>query len=172
MDLLLKTVNENREQFCSQYNGFYRPFYERKTYMSLQVSKVDVWQRHVDNQPGTLAKGLSVLTAAGANLEFTLARQDDKEPKKSSVFTAPLVGAKQTRAAAEIQFHKNSLQAIRVEGADRPGFAADVAAAVGSAGVNIRDFFGTVSGKNVVIYIFLDSGENAAKAIDAVKKIK
>ena len=92
---------------------------------------------------------------------------------KLRAIVTPLNGAKQTRAARAIGFRKSSeLQAVRVAGADRPGLAGAVAAALGAAGVNIRGFSGTVLGKQVVIYVSVDSKADAAKAARAIRKVK
>ena len=139
--------------------------------MSVSVSTVDVWRGQVDDQPGTLSAGLAALTAAGANLEFTVARRDDVDGK-SAVYTGPIKGAKQTAAAAKANFRKSAkIYALRVEASDRPGLAADVTGAAGSAGVNITEFFGAVQGKKVVAYFWLESSADAAKVAKALKKI-
>jgi ACT domain-containing protein len=54
--------------------------------MSLTVTKVDVWAAEIDDSPGGLAKLLSALADAGANLDCVIARRDHSKPDKGVTF--------------------------------------------------------------------------------------
>ena len=63
--------------------------------MALQVSRVDVWVGKIKDKAGGLAAKLAALADAGANLEFVIARRDDKKKGAGVVFLTPVKGAKQ-----------------------------------------------------------------------------
>jgi predicted amino acid-binding ACT domain protein len=151
--------------------GGVMPPCEGEAQMSLQVSKFDVWQGQVPDKPGTLGQGLADLAKAGVDLDFALGRPDQEPPGQAIVFVSPLKGAKQTEAAAAAGFRKSTqIQGIRVVGADRPGLAGEVAAALGAVGVNILGFHGVVLGKQVAIHVFVDAKEDVTKALRAIRK--
>jgi predicted amino acid-binding ACT domain protein len=81
------------------------------------------------------------------------------------VFAAPITGAKQTRTARELGFHKsNSLHGIRVMAADKPGLGLALTQSLANAGINVRGFSGTAVGKRAVFYIALDTLADVSKA--------
>ena len=141
--------------------------------MPLQVKKVDVWSGQIDDRPGALAQKLAVLSAAGVNLQFLLARRTPENPGKGLLFVSPIRGAGQTRAAVEAGLARsNDLQSIRVQGPDKPGIAGQMARAIAGAGVSMRGFTATALGRRFVAYIALDSAADAATAAKAVKAIR
>ncbi|NUQ49540.1 MAG: ACT domain-containing protein, partial [Phycisphaerae bacterium] len=91
--------------------------------MSTRISKVEVYAADLRNQPGMLARVLEALANAGADLEFIVARRVTGNTAR--VFMAPLKGARQLRAAADVDVRRAAgMHALRIEAADRPGFGA------------------------------------------------
>lgn len=134
--------------------------------MKLEINRVDVWVAGIENRPGGLAEKLRGLTQAGANLEFLLARRTPERPGRAVVFAAPIKGARQTRAARELGFHKSSsLHGVRVRAADKPGLGLLLTQCLADAGINLRGFSGTVADKRAVFYIAFDTSADAGKAI-------
>jgi len=139
--------------------------------MKLEITRVDVWVAGIEDRPGGLTEKLSVLTQAGANLEFLLARRAPEQPGKAVVFAAPIKGTKQTKAAQELGFHKsNSLQGIRVAAADKPGLALALTQSLADAGINLRGLSGIAVGKKAVLYIALDNSADVRKTIRRQKQ--
>ena len=90
--------------------------------MKLDITRIDVWVAGIEDRPGGLSDKLRGLAQAGADLEFLLARRAPEQPGKAVVFAAPIKGAKQTKVAQELGFHKsNSVYGIRVLSADKAG---------------------------------------------------
>ena len=139
--------------------------------MKLDINRADVWVAGIEDRPGGLTEKLGGLVHAGANLEFLLARRAPEQPGKAVVFAAPLTGAKQTKAARELGFHKsNSLHGIRVMAPDRPGLSLALTQALADAGINLRGFSGMAVGKKAVFYIAFDTSADVAKAIRCLNR--
>ena len=140
--------------------------------MKLDVSRTDTWASTIDDRPGGLADKLAALAAAGANLEFIIARRAPEQRGSGVVFVTPLKGAKQVKAAEAAGFQKTpSLHSLRVEGADKPGTGAKLTAALAEAGVNLRGFSAAAIGKRYVTHLALDTAQDAAKAAAVLKKL-
>jgi hypothetical protein len=139
--------------------------------MKLDINRVDVWVAAIEDRPGGLTEKLRGLAHAGANLEFLLARRAPEQPGEAVVFAAPIKGAKQTRAAQELGFHKsNSLHGIRVMAADKPGLGLALTQSLADAGINLRGFSGIAVGKKAVFYIAFDTSADVDKAIRCLKR--
>ncbi len=140
--------------------------------MKLDVSLVDVWAASLEDRPGNLAAKLKVLSDAGANLEFVIARREPTQPGTGVVFITPLKGAKQTKAAAPAGFAKaEHLHSVRIAGPDKPGLGAKMTQALAEAGINLRGLSAGAISKRCVVHLALDSAEDAKKAVRVLKTI-
>lgn len=140
--------------------------------MKLNVSRTDTWAATIDDRPGGLADKLAALAAAGANLEFIIARRAPEQRGSGVVFVTPLKGAKQVKAAEAAGFQKTkSLHSLRIEGADKPGTGVKLAEALAEAGINLRGLSAAAVGKRYVAHLALDTAQDAAKAAAVLKKL-
>ena len=140
--------------------------------MKLKVSRTDTWAGMIDDRPGGLADKLAALAAAGANLEFIIARRAPEQRGSGVVFVTPLKGAKQIKAAEAAGFQKTeSLHSLRIEGADQPGMGAKLTRALAEAGINLRGLSGAAIGRRYVTHLALDTAQDAAKAATVLKKL-
>jgi hypothetical protein len=141
--------------------------------MALKVSRVDTWAAAIVDKPGGLEGKLDALAQAGANLEFVIARRTPEKPGTGVVFVTPIKGAKQAKAAKAAGFRKTqSLNAVRVEGPDKPGQGARIAHALAIAGLNLRGLSAAAIGKRFVAHIALDTPADAAKAMRLLEALK
>jgi hypothetical protein len=139
--------------------------------MKMNVQRTDVWAATIEDRPGGLQEKLTALAGAGANLQFVISRRTPDKPGKGVMFVTPLKGTKQTRAAQEAGFKKSDrLHSVRVEGMDKPGIGAAMTEALANAGLNLRGVSGASMGRQFMIYLALDTANDAAKAIDILKK--
>lgn len=139
--------------------------------MAMQVSKVDVWVGEVEDRPGGLFETLDVLSKAGANLEFVIARRAPERPGTTVVFFAPLRGARQIRAAKNAGLSKaTNLCSLRLEGPDRAGFGAKITQAIAEAGINMRGLSAAALGRRCVTYFAFDTDADAKKASRILRK--
>jgi predicted amino acid-binding ACT domain protein len=140
--------------------------------MKLNVSRTDVWAAMIEDRPGALAEKLEALAAAGANLEFIIARRMPEQPGNGVVFLTPLRGTRQVKAATAAGFRKtDSLHSVRVEGTDEPGMGAKLTRALAEAGVSLRGLSAGALGRKFVTHLALDTAEDAAKALKVLKKL-
>ena len=134
--------------------------------MSLAAERVDVWVASLEDQPGGLAEKLAPLATAGADLEFAIARRSPEKPGTGVVFVTPLRGEAQAAAAAKAGFAvADSLHSVRIEGDNRPGIGAEIARKLADAGINLRGLSAGVIGGRFVMYLAIDSVEDAEKAL-------
>jgi hypothetical protein len=141
--------------------------------MALKVAKAEVWAVTIDDRPGGAAEKLAALSRAGANLEMLLARRTAENPGKGVMFVTPLKGKKAVEAAQQAGMGKpENIYSVRIEGGDKPGLGSKIASTLGGAGVNFRGMSAVAIGKKFVSYIALDSADDQAKAIAALKKLK
>ncbi|RZF28915.1 amino acid-binding protein [Paraburkholderia sp. UYCP14C] len=139
--------------------------------MELSVERVDVWAATIDDKPGGLAKVLSALRDAGADLQFVVARRTAEASGKGVVFVAPLEGDSAIRAATQVGFSVTpSLHSIRVMGLDQLGIIAQLSRALADGGINLRGVSAAVLGTQFIAYIALDSLDDAEKAIDILQR--
>ncbi len=140
--------------------------------MKLNVSRTDTWAATIDDRPGGLADKLAALAAAGANLEFIIARRAPELRGSGVVFVTPLKGAKQIKTAKTAGFQKTeSLHSLRIEGADKPGTGEKLTTALAEAGINLRGLSAAAVGKRYVAHLALDTAQDAAKAVAVMKKL-
>ncbi|TFG65470.1 MAG: ACT domain-containing protein [Anaerolineales bacterium] len=136
--------------------------------MDLIVERVDVWACSIQDKPGGLAKALTGLREAGVDLNFILARRAPEKPGTGVVFVTPLRGDVEVAAAAELGFNvTNSVFSVSIEGDNQPGITAKITTKLSAEGINLRGLSAAVQGTRFVMYIGLDSAEDA----DKVRKI-
>lgn len=129
------------------------------------VDKMDVWCAKIDDRPGALKDKLEGLAMAGADLAFIIARRIHEEPGKGIVFLTPLKGEKQIAAAKALGFKTtDTLHSLRVEGADEPGVAYRLSAAMAQERINLRGLSAAHLGHQFVMFMAFDSATEADKA--------
>ena len=138
----------------------------------MKAQRVDTWAVSLKDKPGTLAAKLKALSAAGANLEFVIARRAPEKRGAGVVFVTPIKGTKQSRAAGAAGFKKaKNLHAVRVEGSDKRGQGAKLAQALAAKGINLRGLSAAAIGKKFVCHIAVDKSADAAKVMSVVKNL-
>lgn len=139
--------------------------------MKLIADRVDVWAASIKDEPGGLASALSGLKDAGANLDFVIARRAPDKPGSGAVFVTPLRTDAEVAAATDLGFNvTNSVQAVRVEGDNRPGIGAELTEKLAGAGINLRGLSAAVIGERFIAYIGLDSPADADKALGILQQ--
>jgi hypothetical protein len=139
--------------------------------MDFLVERVDVWAAAIPDRPGGLSEALTALGDSGADLQFVIARRTPEEPGQGVVFVTPLQGDREIRAAAQVGFNvTNSLHSVRIAGHDEPGVAAQLARRLSDAGINLRGFSASVIGSQFVVYVALDTLDEANRAVEVLQK--
>lgn len=133
--------------------------------MNMIVERVDVWTAGIMDEPGGLAKILSGLRDAFADLDFIIARRAPDKPGKGVVFVIPLRGDAEVAAAATLGFNvTRSLQSLRVEGENKPGVAVKLTDKLAAAGINLHGFSAAVIEAKFILYIGFDTAKDATAA--------
>jgi hypothetical protein len=140
--------------------------------MKLKVGRTDVWAATIEDRPGAVAEKLEALSAAGANLEFIIARRAPEQRGSGVLFVTPVKGAKQQKAATAAGFQRTeSLHSVRVEGPDKAGIGAQMTKALAAGSINLRGISAAALGKNFVTHLAFDSDTDAARAASIIKKL-
>ena len=138
--------------------------------MAFEIGKVDVWVGELSDRPRALTKKLEILTQAGANLEFVIARRDKRG--KAVVFMSPLTGVAQVNAAKEVGLSKASrMHTIRVVGPNQAGLGEQITRALAERGLNLRGLSAAVIGGRSITYIRLSNVDDARTARQALKTL-
>lgn len=144
---------------------------EEDNTVDLIAERVEVWAASIEDKPGSLANVLAGLREAGANLNFILTRREPGHPGKSAVYVTPLTGDAELEAAATLGFNLTArVYSVRVEGPNQAGLAAELTAQLAAAGLNLRGFSAAVLGTRFILYIGLDSAEDAAKTLTVLQQ--
>jgi hypothetical protein len=139
--------------------------------MAIKVTKAEVWSATLVDRAGGAADKLEALARAGADLELVFARRTPEQAGSGVMFVSPVKGAKAVKAAQEAGLAKtDTIHWVRIEGGDKPGLGAKIARALGNAGISFRGLSAIAIGSKFISYVALDSAEDAAKAVAAVKK--
>ena len=135
------------------------------------VQSVDVWAAEIPDTPGGLAGKLAALAAAGADLDFIVARRRPDKSGAGVVFVTPLKGDAQIAAATEIGFAvTQSLHSVRIEGDNQAGIGARLTGKLARAGISLRGLSGAVTGVRFIMYLALDTAADAEQAIQVLQK--
>jgi hypothetical protein len=139
--------------------------------MDLIVERVNVWAASIRDKVGGLAHLLAGLRDAGADLDFVIARRAAEKPGEGVVFVTPLRGDREIAAAARLGFNvTSSVNAVRIEGDNKPGVAAEVTEKLAAAGINLKGFSAAVIGPRFIFYIGLDSAKDAEKVLNILQQ--
>lgn len=137
--------------------------------MNLIAERVDVWAATIPDKPGSLSNVLTGLREVGADLHFILSRRESGGT--ATVYVTPLVGDAELGAAATLGFNLTArVHSVRVQGENRPGVVADLTTRLAEAGVNLRGLSAARYGTQFMLYIGLDSAEDADKALATLQK--
>jgi len=134
-----------------------------------KIAKVDVFATDMRNQPGMLARVLEALANAGADLEFIVARRVTANTAR--VFFAPLRGARQMKAAADVDVRKAGMFVLRIEAADRPGLGAAMSRKLSDAGINLRGLSAARIGRKSVTFIAFETPEAREQAGKIIRRL-
>lgn len=122
--------------------------------MSYEIRRVEIWSGEIRDRQGALADMLKTVLEAGTNLDFIIARPSPVKPATGILYLAPLEGDAQLNAAQQAGLHPSShIEALRVEGPDRPGLAEQITRTIADAGINVSGFTGGRMADRCVMYI-------------------
>ena len=137
--------------------------------MGAKIENIEVWAGDVMNRPERLARVLEALSAAGASLEFLVARRVTE--RTSRIFVAPLKGKKQKQAATDVGLvPAEGMFVIRVIGSDRQGLGAELTRCIAAAGINIRGASAASIGKKNAFYFGFKTRDECKEAARVLRR--
>ena len=140
--------------------------------MEMVVERVNVWAASIRDEVGGLGELLTGLQDAGADLDFILARRTAERPGTGVVFATPLRGDAEVAAAANLGLNlTSSVHSLRIEADDGPAIAAALTRKLAGARISMRGFSAAVIGSRVIVYIGLDSSEDADEAVEVLQQV-
>ncbi len=140
--------------------------------MDLIVERVNVWAASIRDKVGGLAHLLAGLRDAGADLDFIIARRAPEKPGTGVAFVTPLRGDREIAAAADLGFNvTRSIHSVRIEGDNKPGVVAGFTQKLAAARINLRGLSVAVIGARFILYIGLDTAEDAVKAVSILQQV-
>jgi len=138
----------------------------------MKAQRVDAWAAAIKDKPGALAAKFKALSAAGANLEFVIARRSPEKRGAGVVFVTPIKGPKQTGAAGAAGFKKTkSLHTVRVEGINKRGQGMRLTQALADKALNLSGLSAAAIGNKFICHIAVDSEADASKAARILSKL-
>jgi hypothetical protein len=134
--------------------------------MMVAVRKIRVWRGEVAHRAGELARVLQPLAEAGADLKVVMGYA---EGTRGIVEIAPISGRRQIAAARKAGLTASAKPTLLVEGDNRPGLGATLAAAIAARGVSISFVVAQVVGKRYSAVFGFHSDQDARAAAAAVR---
>jgi hypothetical protein len=133
--------------------------------VNYEIRRVEVWSGEIRDRRGALADMLKVVLDAGADLDFIIARPSPVKPATGILYLAPLEGDAQLNAAQQVGLHPSShIEALRVEGPDRPGLAEQITRVIADAGINVSGFTGGRMADRCMMYIRFERADDLEQA--------
>jgi hypothetical protein len=136
--------------------------------MAITVKKAMLWRAEVANRPGVLGQILGPLAQSGANLRVVMG-YGLGESGRAAIEVFPVTGKKVTAAARAAGLASSPIACLLVEGDDRAGLGADMARAIGAAGVNISFLVAETVGRKFSAVFGFDGAADATAAAKAIK---
>jgi hypothetical protein len=105
--------------------------------MPVQVKRITLWRKELENRTGSLASTLEPVANAGADLEIVMGYCYPGDRAKAAVELYPVTNKKTTAAAQSAGLAASAIPAVLVQGDNRAGLGHAITKAVADAGVNL-----------------------------------
>lgn len=137
--------------------------------MALNVKRITLWRKEVENRPGALASALEPLAQAGADLRLVMGYRFPEQPDRSAIEVYPVAGKRQTAAAEQAGLAPFDLPCLLIEAPNQAGFGARLGRALAEAGINIAFLVAGAVGRNAMAAIGFADEETAERATKIVR---
>jgi hypothetical protein len=137
--------------------------------MALNVKRITLWRKEVENRPGALAAALEPLADAGADLCLVMGYRFPDQPERSAIEVYPVTGKRQAAAAEQAGLAPFELPCLLIEGPNQAGFGARLGRALSDAGINIAFLVAGAVGRNAMATIGFADAETAERATKIVR---
>jgi hypothetical protein len=138
--------------------------------MPVQVKRITLWWKEIENRTGSLASTLEPVAKAGADLEIVMGYCYPGDRAKAAVEVYPVANKKATAAAESAGLSASAIPAVLVQGDNRAGLGHAITKAVADAGVNLDFLVAQVIGRKFSAVLGFENDGDANKATTLIKK--
>lgn len=138
--------------------------------MPVQVKRITLWRKELENRAGSLSSTLEPLANAGTDLEIVMGYCYPGDRAKAAVELYPVAGKKTVAAAQGAGLAVSSIPAVLVQGDNRAGLGHAITKAVAEAGVNLDFLVAQVIGRKFSAVLGFENDGDANKANALIKK--
>jgi hypothetical protein len=138
--------------------------------MAINVKRVTLWRREVEDKPGELAATLGPPAHAGADLQIVMGYRYPDRKGRGAVEVSPIGGKKIVAAARAAGLAAAPIPALLVEGVNKRGLGHAMADALAAAGINVDFLVALVIGRKYGAVFGFERDEDAKKAAAVLKK--
>lgn len=139
--------------------------------MATTVKRITLWRAEVPNAPGTLARTLEPLAAAGADLRVVMGYRFPDESERAAIELYPVSGRRATAAAGEAGLAASAISCLLVEGDNTPGFGARLGRALADEGINVAFLMAQVLGRKFSAVLGFADEAGATTATRVIKAV-
>lgn len=139
--------------------------------MPVQVKRITLWWKELENRTGSLASTLEPVAKAGADLEIVMGYCYPGDRAKAAVEVYPVANKKATAAAQSAGLAASAIPAVLVQGDNRAGLGHAITKAVADAGVNLDFLVAQVIGRKFSAVLGFENDADANKATTLIKKV-
>jgi hypothetical protein len=138
--------------------------------MAVNVKKIVLWRKEVENRAGVLANALAPLAHAGTDIQLVMAYRFPGQKSKAAIELYPVTGKKSIAAAREAGFDASTIPALLVEGDNKPGLGYETAQAIADSGISIDFVLAQVIGRKYSAVFGFESETDAAKCAGIIRR--
>ena len=138
--------------------------------MPVQVKRITLWWKELENRTGSLASTLEPVAKAGADLEIVMGYCYPGDRAKAAVEVYPVANKRTTAAAQSAGLAASAIPAVLVQGDNRAGLGHAITKAVAEAGVNLDFLVAQVIGRKFSAVLGFENDGDANKANALIKK--
>lgn len=138
--------------------------------MAVQVKRIALWRKELENRAGSLATALEPVAASGTDLEVVMGYCYPGDRTKAAVELYPVANKRATAAAQSAGLSASSIPAVLVQGDNRAGMGHALTKAMADAGINLDFLVAQVIGRKFSAVAGFENDADANKAVTLIKK--
>jgi hypothetical protein len=139
--------------------------------MPVQVKRIALWRKELENHAGSLASTLQPVAGAGADLEIVMGYCYPGDRAKAAVELYPVTNKKAMAAAQSAGLVASTIPAVLIQGDNRAGMGHAITKAVADAGINLDFLVALVIGRKFSAVAGFENDADANKATTLIKKV-
>ena len=144
---------------------------QRGVTMPVQVKRITLWRKELENRAGSLASTLEPVAEAGTDLEIVMGYCYPGDRAKAAVELYPVKNKKAMAAAQSAGLAASTIPAVLIEGDNRAGMGHAITKALADAGINLDFLVAQAIGRRFSAVAGFENDADANKATTLIKKV-